>query len=93
MGGGEKIFPLIQDDKEPVVEIGMAGFVVHCSILGQRRVRNSQQGGEIFKAVGAALDADLGDVLIPVVPADEYLSRTFGGDGEPGKGILRPDNG
>ena len=92
VGGCKKIFSLLQDDKEAVVKIGMAGLVVHCAILGQCGIRNGQEGGEIFKAVGAPLDADLGDIVISIVPADEYLPRAFGGNGEPGKGILRPDS-
>ena len=71
----------------------MAGLVVHGAILGKCRIRNRQQGSEIFEAVGAALNADLGSIVIRIVSTDKYLSRSFGGNGESGEGVLGPDHG
>ncbi len=80
---------MIEDDKEPVVEVGVRGFAVDGSVLRQCGIRNGEQGCKIPEAVGGTLDTDLGDDGVFIMPTDENFPRAAGGGGEPGKRVLR----
>jgi hypothetical protein len=88
VGGSKEISAIVEDDEKPVIEIGVRGSAVDGSVFRQCWIRNGKQCGKISKTVGGALDADLGDDGIFIIPADEYLSRATGGGGEPGKSVL-----
>ena len=87
-GGGKEILTVIEDNEEPVIEVRVQGFAVDGAIFGQLRIGNGEQGGEIFQAVSGALDTDLGNDGVFIMPADEYFPRTTGRGGEPGKSVL-----